>query len=186
MVVGKSSSGTPKERSQVSHPLTALPDPPMTAILTSLAGYCPGILNRSPSEDSSVLSKHTRIASLAVAVQCTMSVASQFMKPPNASTFNRSLGASTKEALRNLNNGITVEDVLAYLGLPSPEGTTIINIEKPGSGDAFSLYLAEAVQKTGVAVAFQRGGMLGFGVLAGRLPTEIFNSVGGACNQYHW
>lgn len=148
--------------------------------------YCLSLLNRPPSEDPSVLSKHARIVSLAIAVQCTMTAASHFMKPPNASTFNRSLGASTRDALHNLNNGITAEDVLTYLNVPVPDSTAIINTERPGFEDALSLYLAEAVRKAGAAIGFQRGGILGFGVHAGRLPMEISNSIGGACNQYRW
>jgi hypothetical protein len=120
--------------------------------------YCLNLLNRPQSEDSSELSKHTRIVGVAIACQCTMSAASSLMKQSNASTFNRSLGASTKETLLSLNNGITAEDVTHYLQLPVPEGVVnIINNEKPDSGDLFSVFLAEAVKKAGTSVRWRLG-----------------------------
>ncbi len=149
--------------------------------------YCPDLLNRPPLEDSSLLSKHTRIAGIAIAIQCAMTAASNFMKQSYASEFNRSLGASTKETLLKLNNGITAQDVLSYLRLPVPEEIgKVINTDKPGSGDQFSFFLAEAAKQVGGGVAFQRGGVLGFDMLVVPLATETVKSIAEACHQFRW
>ena len=76
--------------------------------------YCADPLNQPPMEDSSELSRHSRIAGIAFASQCTITAASNFMQRANASAFNRSMGATNKQELLRLNIGITAEEILQY------------------------------------------------------------------------
>ncbi len=126
--------------------------------------YCTDPLNRPPMQDSSELSRHTRIAGVAFATQCSITAASNFMQRPNASAFNRSMGASSKQELLKSNIGITADDIMQYLRIATPESgvTTVLNMTKPGEGDVLSLFLAEASKKGRGAVSFQRSGVVGF------------------------
>ena len=80
--------------------------------------YCTDDLNRPPMEDSSDLSKHTRIAGIAFASQCSITAASNFMNPANGSAFNRSLGGNVKQQLIDPAIGIT------FVAKPLAEETT--------------------------------------------------------------
>src|SRR5260370_22200837 len=102
-------------------------------------------LNRPPMQDSSELSRLTRIAGVAFATQCSITAASNFLQRPNASAFNRSMCASSKQELLKSNIGITADDIMQYLRIATPESgaTTVLNRTKPGEGDCLSVFIAQ-------------------------------------------
>jgi len=152
--------------------------------------YCPDPMNRPAMEDSSELSLHTRAAGIALAVQSSLAAASNFMRRSDANRgdFCRSVGAESKTALTQLNSGITMERVLRFVNLPTPEGVSkVLTLEKPGTNDLLGVYLEELSKHTiKGSFGFQRTGVLGFDLVAVPLVQETVQKIRAACENFHW
>lgn len=149
--------------------------------------YCTDPLNRPPMEDSSELSRHTRVAGIAFAATCTFTAASNFMKEANASAFTRSMGDRVRAELDKLKLGITHDLLDHYNRLPRPGIATVLNMEKPGTNDLLSVFLQE-VRKHGRdgVVGFQRRGVLGFDLIAIPLAEETVKMISTATQKFDW
>jgi hypothetical protein len=148
--------------------------------------YCPDPLNRPSLEDSSLLSTHCRSVGIAFAAHCTFTAAYNLMKQANASVFTRSMGASTRVAMRN--SGVSPELLNHYNKLARPtEITKVLNMEKPGTGDILSMFLIEASKHSPHGtVGFQRTGILGFDVITIPLAEETVKMVNAATHKFSW
>lgn len=144
--------------------------------------YCTDWLNRPAMEDSSALSKQTRIVGVAFALKCATNAACNFMKQPNAAAFCRSMGHSSKTAISQLGVPFTIDDIMHYLRLPAPSGTDrILNLDEPGRHDYLSYFLEEGGRQCGDgAIAFQRRGISGFDLIAISLAEETVKAIGTA------
>jgi hypothetical protein len=148
--------------------------------------YCTDPVRLPPAEDSSELSKQTRAAGIALAAHCSITAAYNFMKEANAEMFSRSMGDSTRTAMRQLNLDLTFDMVNHYLRLPRPVGVTqILDLEKPGLNDLFSLFLQEINKQNG-PVGFRRTGALGFDLIAVPLAGETVQTIRGATQKFGW
>jgi hypothetical protein len=111
-----------------------------------------------PVEDSSELSKETRAAGIAFAAFCTSDAGCSFMKKANLDTFVESMGIAAMTEMRRLNLDVTCEMFCHYYCLPFPPGLDLIlDLEKPGTNDALSVFLQE-IHKQNRMVGFRRGG----------------------------
>jgi hypothetical protein len=150
--------------------------------------YCPDPLNRPANEDSSELSRQTRIAGLAFAAACAIAAAGNFMKPPNANAFKRSLGDSVRNKLHQLGLPLSSDDVIRYSRLPRPEETNrVLNLDEPGRGDLLFVMLEEVSRASGNgAVAFIRTGVTGFDILAVPLASETVQVIRETSDKFGW
>jgi hypothetical protein len=152
--------------------------------------YCQDPLNRPPLEDSTALSKHTRAAGIALAATCGVTAASNFMKSTNARDFNRSLGSSFRVELSKNSPAIVFDLVLYYVNLPKPAGVTrVLNLDKPGVDDVLAVFLDKVrrqIQIPDKAVAFRRGGELGFDVVAIPLAEQTVLKISEAAQHFGW
>ncbi len=148
--------------------------------------YCADPLNKPPLEDSSELSKHTRAAGIALACQCAITAAYNFMAEANAGTFSGSMGDSTRRELRQQGADITFESVMQYLKLPRPTGITqVVNLQRPGANDLLAAFL-KGVSEQFRGVGFQRTGILGFDLVACPLAETTVLAVRAAAVQNGW
>jgi hypothetical protein len=112
------------------------------------------------------------------------------MKSTNARDFNKSLGSSFRVELPKLSPTITFELVLYYVNLPKPAGvTSVLNLDKPGANDVLAVFLDEVWKQTqipGRAVGFQRGGVLGFDVVAVPLAEHTVLKIREAAQHFGW
>jgi hypothetical protein len=150
--------------------------------------YCPDDLHMPPSEDSSELSKHTRAAGVAFALECGRAAAENFVEQQNGSAFVQSMGSAATNQLRELNSGVTADLVEGYLRLSRPSGITdLLNWKKPGTNDLLFVFLREVTRHSqDAAVGFQRGGVLGYGVVAVPLVEESVKMVSAATQKFGW
>jgi hypothetical protein len=150
--------------------------------------YCKDPLKRPPMEDSSALSKQTRAAGIAFAVQLCLTASSNFMRNiTNRRDFQRSVGASSNAEVTALNSGVTMDDVMHFIKLPSDGVSEVLNMKDPGRRDLFGRYLEElSKQSNGGSVAFQQTGYSGFDFIVVPLAQETVSKIGEACQQFHW
>jgi hypothetical protein len=149
--------------------------------------YCSDPRHKPPMEDSSSLSVHTRAAGIAFAAQLAVTAAeNHFSRQENFRQFCRSLGSGTRAELDELRSVVTSELVLHYLDLPVAIGSTVLNLENPGTEDRLAVFLGEVSKQVGYAVAFQRGGVLGFNFIAVPLAREIVVKVREAGQRFAW
>ena len=151
--------------------------------------YCKDSLNRPALEDSSELSKQTRAAGIAFAVQVCLMASTNFMQnDTNRRDFHRSLGAGTKGELLTLGSDVGMERVLHFVNLPPAAGVSkALNMEEPGTGDLLGNYLEGlSGQGSNGKVGFQREGVLGFGVVVVPLAQETVVKIREACVKFKW
>ena len=150
--------------------------------------YCKDPLNRPVMEDSSELSKQTRAAGIAFAVQLCLAASSNFMrKEANRTDFQRSVGAGTGAGLSALKSGIEIEAVTHFINIRSGEISQILDMKNPGTGDILGVYLQELNrQKGNGSIGFQRGNVLGFDVAAVPLAQETVIKIRQACKDFNW
>jgi hypothetical protein len=150
--------------------------------------YCGDPLNRPPLQDSSELSKETRAAGVAFAVQLALAASSNFMRTDaNRSDFQRLLAVGTKTELAALQPEITMERGMRFLQLPTETPIQVLDIEYPGTTDVLGAYLRELCkQNSSGSVAFQQKGILGFDVAAVPLAQETALKIREACQKFKW
>lgn len=149
--------------------------------------YCPDPLNRPPMEDSSELSRQARAAGVALATQCAITAAYNFMKDKNATAFSRSLGESTRIELQRLDSPVTADLILRYLKLPRPTAAIrVVNLEQPGTDDILSVFLKELARSGSGTVSFQRRGVLGFDLIVVPLAQETVKVISEATQKFSW
>ena len=160
-------------------------------VAMSAAGFTvchPDPLNLPTADDSSELSKQTRIAGVAFASQCAIIAASNFMRASNADLFNRSLGDTVRNGLSQSDLPFSFADVTRYLRLLRP-GTVkrVLNPQEPGEDDFLRLIMEEIARSCcDGAIAFSRTGSLGFDVVAVPLATQTVNAINAASRQFGW
>jgi hypothetical protein len=148
--------------------------------------YCVDTLSRPPLEDSSDLSIQTRVCGVAFSSQCCITAALNSMKSANANMFLRSMGDSIRSELKELNPGITYSAIDKFLNLPRPETVTkVLDLDNPGTGDLFSVYLQE-LKANFKTVCFCRSGVLGFDVMAIPLAEDTVKSIMQATQKFGW
>jgi hypothetical protein len=138
-------------------------------------------------EDSSELSRQTRIAGIALAAQLNITCMQNFFKDSNnKAEFGRGLVRSLKTELPQLGIAITFPDAAAYTQLPVPDHITkVVNVGKAGTDDEFSIYLREIRRRTG-SVCFRRTGPAGFGSMVATLAEETVLAIRGARDKFNW
>ena len=148
--------------------------------------YCPDP-EKLPTEDSSVLSIHCRAASMALATHLGLFCSRYFSRQENKSDFNRAMGRSTADKLRQLNSGVTVEIFQRYTQMDIPTGLKFVNEEMPGEGDLLGFYMNEVARNSSVyTIGFQRKGILGFAVLSVTIIEQTTASFENALAKFHW
>ncbi len=152
--------------------------------------YCADETRLPPVEDSSELSKHSRAAGVAFAVQCAMTAAENFIKRDNVTAFIHSMGAAGKAELGGSSSGLTIDLVMRYLDLlesPTPGVAQVLDFEKPGTNDLLSVFLKEAANHYQArAVGFRRGGVLGLDAIAVPLAQETVRMIHEAVEKFCW
>ena len=96
------------------------------------------------------------------------------------------MGDSKRTEVRQLNLDVTFDMVNHYLRLPRPAGVTrILDLEKPGTNDLFSVFLQEINKQKGT-VSFRRTGSLGFDLIAVPLAGETVQTIREASQRFGW
>jgi hypothetical protein len=152
--------------------------------------YCSDPMRKSPMEDDSNLSRHTRAAGIGFAVYCVMLFADFFTKEPNREAFIRSVGQTMRAELDRLDGGVTVDLVLHYNRVPIVTDLTkrpLLNMENPGTDDILAVMLNEiGKQVRSPSLAFQRRGIMGFDVIAIPLVKETGAGIMQAVKEFGW
>jgi len=150
--------------------------------------YCADPANRPPPEDRSRLSILTRAAGVAFAAKLAMNAAGCFSKEENMAKFRRALGASTASYLKVHSPDLPMELLLQFVGLNAPPNiTTMLNLDKPGSDDFLEVLLRSVSgQIDDARIAFQRGGVMGFDMLAIPLAEQTVVMIQKAGAEFGW
>ena len=148
--------------------------------------YCRDSSKLAPAADSSNLSVLTRTAGVAFATTIAMNTANCFSNPENIRSFCRSIGSSNAAYLKEASPDIPMELFTQFLKIEVPPSVTkLVDLDRPGSGDLFGVYLLEISKRSGLAsIGFQRRGILGFDDWVTTLAEQTVTAVQGAARQF--
>jgi hypothetical protein len=151
-------------------------------------------INRSLlTKNEYLLYENVQSAMLAYSYQVHMTAAHQYMKPTNASEFNKGLAPSLLQSVAQSGLFSTEDDaknaVMAYLAFcESSNSNMVLNLEKPASSDLLEHLIVSAVKlcQAKSTYCFARTGQTGFDIVAVPLVNETLKSIYGATRQYNW
>lgn len=116
-----------------------------------------------------------------------------YMRRDNTSKFRNGFGPTFLKSAVDIQLFKTIDDarsdILSYIGLfQSVRLQSVLNMDKPGSGDALELFLLQAIDlsKATLRYAFARSGPTGFGLVARTIAEETVKSIASAAQQYKW
>jgi hypothetical protein len=144
-------------------------------------------------EDERLLFRSLQRAMVSFAFIVNSNGALQNMRRENTSKFRSGLGPSLLKSMVECGLVEKIEtaqsDVLHYANSVSSATTpTVLNMERPGSGDILEQFIKSAVAVSGVKLryGFTRTGLTGFDLVAVPLVEETLKSIAGATLQYKW
>ena len=149
--------------------------------------YCADPQKRPPMEDQSRLSILTRAAGVAFAAKVAMNAAQCFSRPENFRDFGRAIGAANAAYMSEHDPNVPLELVTQFVHFVPPRDVRqLLDLNKPGTDDLFGAFLREISSQNGVAVGFQRSGVVGFGTFAVTLASETVSSIQRAAVEFRW
>ncbi|HXQ20495.1 MAG TPA: hypothetical protein VN812_02390, partial [Candidatus Acidoferrales bacterium] len=134
-----------------------------------------------------------QMAMISFAFIVNSNAALQYMRRDNTSKFRNGLGPSLLRSM--VDCGLVADEEAAKDALMSyvqtvdaNSASTILNIERPASGDLLERFIEEAVRRSQAksAYGFIRTGLTGFDVVAIPLVQETLKSIFGATRHYKW
>lgn len=147
----------------------------------------------SLTKDEQILFKSLQTAMISFAFIVNSNGALQNMRRDNTSKFRNGLGPSLLRSMVDCGLFDRFEtaqaEVLAYANSVNPPSTsTVLNMERPASGDLLEAFIVRAVAVSGAKnrYGFNRTGSTGFDVVAVPLVEETLKSISGATLQYKW
>jgi hypothetical protein len=137
--------------------------------------------------------KNLQAAMLSFTFILNSNSALQFMRRDNTSKFRNGFGASFLKSIVDYHLYENIEDARAeissYIKSFETAGIrSVLDMEKPASGDLLEYFISRAIQGAGVRLryGFNRTGPTGFDVMAIPLGEETVKSIAGAAKQYNW
>lgn len=115
------------------------------------------------------------------------------MRRENSSKFRNGLGPSLLNSM--VGSGLFEKvdtarsELLSYAkGASTSQATTVLNVQRPGSGDLLEDFIMKAVagNAANLSYGFIRTGPTGFDVVAVPLVEETLKSIGEAILHYEW
>ena len=147
----------------------------------------------SLTNEEHLLFKSLQTAMVSFAFIVNSNGALQNMRRENTSKFRNGLGPSLLNSMVECGLFDKIEaarrEVLQYANLAASAATsTVLNMEKPASGDLLEHFIMMAVAVSGVKLryGFIRTGLTGFDLVALPLVEETIKSIAGATRQYKW
>jgi hypothetical protein len=147
----------------------------------------------SLTEDEQLLFKSLQTTMISFAFIVNSNGALQNMRRDNTSKFRNGLGPSLLKSL--VDYGLFERIATAQTELlsciksfESASISTVLNMEKPASGDLLEHFIVRAVRVSRATsrYGFTRSGFTGFDVMAVSLVEETLKSIVGATLQYTW
>jgi len=161
------------------------------------AGFDPFLETPKPielallSQAEQSLLKNLHVAMVAFVFIVNSNAALQYMKRDNTSKFRNGLGPSLLQSTVDCGLFDNVESaqsaVMSYV-TSLPPLPTVLNMERPGSGDLLEHFVRRATQATGNAsqYAFVRSGFTGFDSVAIAIAQETLKSILAATKKFNW
>jgi len=170
-----------------------------TAAEMGAAGFDPrfaaltGIALGSLNTDEQLLFKSLQTAMVSFAFIVNSNGALQNMRRENTSKFRNGLGPSLLKSAVDCSLFDKMEtaqsEVLSYANsVSSAAVSTLLNMDRPASGDLLEHFIMRAVAVSGAKLryGFTRTGLTGFDIVAVPLVEETLKSIAGATLQYNW
>lgn len=146
----------------------------------------------SLTKDEQFLFRSLQTAMIPFAFIVNSNAALQYMRRNNTSKFRNGLGASLLRLMVDCHLFDRIEtaqvEVLSYANSVPASAFTVLNKERPASGDLLEQFIVRAVTVSGARLqyGFTRTGLIGFDVLAVPLVLETLKSILGATMRYKW
>ena len=147
----------------------------------------------SLTKDEQLLFKSLQTAMISFAFIVNSNAALQSMRRENTSKFRNGLGPSLLKSMVENHLFDRIEtaqtEVLSYVNaVDSTSASTVMNMDKPASGDFLEQFIVRAVAVSGSTLqyGFTRTGLTGFDLMAIPLAQETMKSIYGAATQYKW
>ena len=163
------------------------------------AGYKPRFTEiveidlHSLTKDEQLLLRNLQTAMISFAFIVNSNAALQYMRRENTSKFRNGLGPSLLRSMVECRLFDRIEtaqtEVLSYANaVNSASGSTVLNLDRPASGDVLEQFIVRAVAFSGsrLQYGFTRTGLTGFDLVAVPLVQETLKSIYGAATQYKW
>lgn len=132
-------------------------------------------------------------AMLAFVFIMNSNAALNYMRRNNTSKFRNGFGPSFLKSTvdHHLHKSIDEarSELLSYIGsFESARIQSVLNMDKPASGDALEHFIIRAINASGARLryAFSRTGSTGFDMAARPIAEETMKSIAGATQQYKW
>lgn len=147
----------------------------------------------SLTADQQCLFRGVTTAMISYAFILNSNGALQIMRRDNTLKFRNGLGPSLLRSMVDCGLFGDIEAartaLIRYTKLAdSTSITTILNMEKPASGDLLEHFIVQSVEPSGIAVqyGFIRTGITGFDIVAVPLVEEALRAIAVAAQQYGW
>lgn len=145
------------------------------------------------SKDEQLLFRSLQTAMISFAFIINSNGALQNMRRENTSKFRHGLGPSLLNSMVECGLFEKFEtaqrEVLDYANsVGTAASSTVLNLEKPGSGDILEHFIMRAVAISGTKLryAFTRSGLTGFDLVAVPLAEETLKAIVAATLQFKW
>ena len=145
------------------------------------------------TKDEQLLFRSLQTAMISFAFIMTSNAALQYMRRENTSKFRNGLGPSVLRSMVECHLFDRIEtaqtEVLGYANaVDSESASTVLNMNRPASGDVLEQFMVRAVAVSGSTLqyGFTRTGLTGFDLIAVPLAQETVKSIHGAATQYKW
>ncbi len=145
----------------------------------------------SLSETERSLLRNFHVAMLSYVFMVNSNAALQYMRRDNTSKFRNGFGPSLLQAIVGCGLFNDVESarvaVASYVS-SLPPVSTVMNMERPGSGDLLECFILKATQASDTTsqYAFVRGGFTGFDSVALTIAQETLKSILAATKKFNW
>lgn len=147
----------------------------------------------SLTKDEQLLFRSLQTAMISFAFIVNSNAALQYMRRENTSKFRNGLGPSLLRSMVECGLFDRIEaaqtEVLSYANVvESASGSTVLNMDRPASGDVLEQFIVRAVAVSGSTLhyGFTRTGLTGFDLIAVPLAQETVKSIYGATTKYRW
>lgn len=147
----------------------------------------------SLTKDEQLLYRSLQTVMISFAFIVNSNAALQYMRRENTSKFRSGLGPSLLRSMVECGLFDRIEtaqtEVLSYASLVnSASASTVLNLDKPGSGDVLEQFIVRAVAASGSTLhyGFTRTGLTGFDLIALPLAQGIVKAIHGAVTKYSW